>query len=68
MFSARDYMLVTAFKNSIILTVVSVAVLVVLCCHGRLRHPAPARHGWPTLANLLVLAGLIIPPAIVPTI
>ena len=40
-FTARDGMLVTAFKNSTILTVVSVAILVVLCSmvgftgHGR---------------------------------
>ena len=64
---ARDFMLVTAFKNSIILTVVSVAVLVVLCAMVGFviqRRPGPAA----SVANLLVLAGLIIPPAIVPTI
>jgi raffinose/stachyose/melibiose transport system permease protein len=66
-FSARDFMLVTAFKNSIILTVVSVAVLVVLCAMVGFviqRRPGPAAN----LANVLVLCGLIIPPAIVPTI
>jgi len=66
-FSARDYMLVTAFKNSIILTVVSVAVLVVLCAMvGFVIQRRPGRLA--NLANLLVLSGLIIPPAIVPTI
>jgi len=66
-FSARDYMLVTAFKNSIILTVVSVAVLVVLgSMIGFVMQRRPGRLA--TIANLLVLSGLIIPPAIVPTI
>jgi raffinose/stachyose/melibiose transport system permease protein len=66
-FSARDHMLVTAFRNSIILTVVSVAVLVVLCAMVGFviqRRPGPLAN----VANLLVLSGLIIPPAIVPTI
>jgi len=66
-FSARDYMLVTAFKNSIILTVVSVAVLVVLgSMVGFVMQRRPGKTA--TVANLLVLSGLIIPPAIVPTI
>jgi raffinose/stachyose/melibiose transport system permease protein len=66
-FSARDYMLVTAFKNSILLTVVSVAVLVVLgSMVGFVMQRRPGRVA--TIANLLVLSGLIIPPAIVPTI
>jgi raffinose/stachyose/melibiose transport system permease protein len=66
-FSARDYQLVTAFKNSIILTVVSVAVLVVICAMaGFVIQRRPGRLA--TFANLLVLAGLVIPPAVVPTI
>jgi raffinose/stachyose/melibiose transport system permease protein len=66
-FSARDYMLVTAFKNSIVLTVVSVAILVVLgAMVGFVIQRRPGRLA--TVANLLVLSGLIIPPAIVPTI
>jgi raffinose/stachyose/melibiose transport system permease protein len=66
-FSARDYMLATAFKNSIILTVVSVAVLVVLgSMIGFVMQRRPGKLA--TIANLLVLSGLIIPPAIVPTI
>jgi raffinose/stachyose/melibiose transport system permease protein len=66
-FSARDFILVTAFRNSLILTVVSVAVLVVLCAMVGFvlqRRPGPLA----TAVNLMVLAGLIIPPAIVPTI
>jgi raffinose/stachyose/melibiose transport system permease protein len=66
-FSARDFMLVTAFKNSIILTVVSIAILVVLCAMvGFVIQRRPGRVA--NVANLLVLSGLIIPPAIVPTI
>jgi raffinose/stachyose/melibiose transport system permease protein len=66
-FSARNYMLLTAFRNSLILTVVSVAILVVLCAMVGFvlqRRPGPLA----TFVNLLVLAGLIIPPAVVPTI
>jgi raffinose/stachyose/melibiose transport system permease protein len=66
-FSARDYMLVTAFRNSIILTVASVAVLIVLCAMvGFVLQRRPGRVA--NVASLLVLSGLIIPPAIVPTI
>jgi raffinose/stachyose/melibiose transport system permease protein len=66
-FSARDYILLTAFKNSIILTVVSIAVLVVLAAMvGFVIQRRPGRAA--NVANLLVLSGLIIPPAIVPTI
>jgi raffinose/stachyose/melibiose transport system permease protein len=66
-FAERDGMLVTAFRNSIILTVVSVGILVVLCSMVAFvlqRRPGKVA----TAANALVLAGLIIPPAIVPTI
>jgi raffinose/stachyose/melibiose transport system permease protein len=66
-FTARDYMLVTAFKNSIILTVVSITVLVVLCSMvGFVLQRRPGRVA--NVVSLLVLSGLIIPPAIVPTI
>jgi raffinose/stachyose/melibiose transport system permease protein len=66
-FATRDNLLLTAFKNSIILTVVSVTILVVLCSMVAFvlqRRPGKVAN----LANTLVLAGLIIPPAIVPTI
>ena len=66
-FEARDHMLVTAFKNSIILTVASVAILVVLCAMVAFvlqRRPGRVANA----VNLLVLSGLIIPPAVVPTI
>jgi raffinose/stachyose/melibiose transport system permease protein len=66
-FSARDYLLLTAFKNSILLTVFSVGILVVLCAMvGFVLQRRPGRLAG--FVNLLVLSGLIIPPAIVPTI
>jgi raffinose/stachyose/melibiose transport system permease protein len=56
-----------AFKNSTILTVVSVAILVVLCSMvGYVIQRRPGRVA--NVANILVISGLIIPPAIVPTI
>jgi raffinose/stachyose/melibiose transport system permease protein len=63
----RNYMLLTAFLNSVILTVVSVTLLVILGAMVGFvlqRHPSK----WTGLVNFLVLAGLIIPPAVVPTI
>ena len=66
-FAARDGMLLTAFKNSTILTVVSVAIIVVLCSMvGYVIQRRPGRVA--NIANVLVLSGLIIPPAVVPTI
>ena len=63
----RDYMLITAFINSIILTVVSVTLLVVFgAMVGFVLQRRPSR--WTPFVNFLVLAGLIIPPAVVPTI
>jgi raffinose/stachyose/melibiose transport system permease protein len=63
----RDYMLLTAFLNSTILTVASVALLVVFgAMVGYVLQRRPSV--WTAPANFLILAGLIIPPAIVPTI
>ncbi len=63
----RDYMLATAFINSIILTVASVTLLVVFgAMVGYVLQRRPSI--WSRPANFLILAGLIIPPAIVPTI
>jgi raffinose/stachyose/melibiose transport system permease protein len=65
--SARDYMLVIAFINSSILTVASVAILVVLS--AMVAYILQRRKNrWTTVVNFFVLAGLIIPPAVVPTI
>jgi raffinose/stachyose/melibiose transport system permease protein len=64
---ARDYMLVIAFINSTVLTVTSVALLVVL--GAMVAFVLQRRTGrWTHVADLLVLAGLIIPPAVVPTV
>jgi raffinose/stachyose/melibiose transport system permease protein len=63
----RNYMLLTAFANSVILTVASVSILVILGAMAGFilqRHPSK----WTVLVNSLVLGGLIIPPAVVPTI
>jgi raffinose/stachyose/melibiose transport system permease protein len=65
--AARDYLMVIAFINSIILTVASVAALVVLSAMVAYIWQRRASR-WSPVVNILVLAGLIVPPAIVPTI
>ena len=66
-FSANNNELVTAFRNSIILTVVSVTIIVITCAMvGFVIQRRPGKLA--STANLLVLTGLIIPPAVVPTI
>jgi raffinose/stachyose/melibiose transport system permease protein len=63
----RDYMLLTAFINSTILTVASVTLLVIFgAMVGFVVQRRPS--AWTPIINFLVLAGLIIPPAVVPTI
>ena len=63
----RDFLLVRAFFNSTILTVSAVAVMVVLgAMVGYVLQRRRSR--WNPLVNGLVLAGLIIPPAVVPSI
>lgn len=63
----RDYILVIAFINSIVLTLASVTALVVL---GSMVAFVLQRRvtRWTGAINFLVLSGLIMPPAIVPTI
>ncbi|MFG1949348.1 carbohydrate ABC transporter permease [Nonomuraea sp. NPDC048826] len=64
---ARDYVLLRAYVNSTIITVVSVTALVILGAMAAFvlqRRPGKVAR----LADFLVLAGLIIPPAVVPTI
>ena len=64
---ARDYMLVTAFINSTIITVASVAIMVVLAAMvAYVLQRRPSR--WTKVADVLILSGLIIPPAVVPTV
>jgi raffinose/stachyose/melibiose transport system permease protein len=64
---ARDYMLVIAFINSTVLTVSSVAIMTVLGAMIAyvLQRRSSRING---LVHGLVLAGLIMPPAVVPTI
>jgi raffinose/stachyose/melibiose transport system permease protein len=64
---ARDYLLIIAYINSIILTVCSVAIMVVLAAMVAYVLQRRASR-WNGFINFLVLAGLIMPPAVVPTI
>ena len=65
--SARDYMLERALVNSLVLTVASVTLLVIF---GAMVGFVLARRAWRWngAVEFLILAGLIIPPAVVPTI
>ena len=64
---ARDYMLLTAFFNSLLITVVSVGLLVVFASMvGFVLQRRASR--WNGVIELIVLSGLIMPPAVVPTI
>jgi raffinose/stachyose/melibiose transport system permease protein len=63
----RNDLMVTALRNSLILTVLSVALIVIFAAMvGFVLQRR--RDGVARVASALVLAGLIIPPAIVPTI
>lgn len=65
--TTRDYMLLTAFVNSTILTVASVTLLVIL--GAMVGYVVQRRQTvWNPIVNFMVLAGLVIPPAVVPTI
>ena len=66
-FQSRDYIMVTAFINSTVLTVGSVTILVILA--AMVAYVAQRRiTRWTPVIDFLVLSGLIIPPAVVPTI
>lgn len=63
----NDFMILRAYKNSLLLTLCSVTLLVVLSSMAAWiidRRPGKVAK----LANALVLAGLMMPPAVVPTI
>lgn len=63
----RNWMLVRAFINSTVLTVASVTIMVVFAAMvGYVLQRRKSR--WNHLATGFVLAGLIVPPAVVPTI
>jgi raffinose/stachyose/melibiose transport system permease protein len=64
---ARNYLLITAFINSAILVVASVSILVISA--AMVAFVLQRRRGrWNGLVMFVVLSGLIIPPAVVPTI
>ena len=63
----RDYILVIAFINSTVITVASVTVMVVLA--AMVAFVLQRRKSrWRGPINFVMLSGLIIPPAVVPTI
>jgi raffinose/stachyose/melibiose transport system permease protein len=63
----NDFELLRAFFNSAVLTVVSVSIMVVLA--AMVGYVLQRRRSkWNPVVNFFVLAGLIIPPAVVPTI
>lgn len=65
--AARDYDLIVAFINSSVLTVVSVTFMVLFA--SMTAYIWQRRRGWIGLAiQFMVLAGLVIPPAVVPTV
>jgi len=66
-FENNDFELIRAFTNSAILTVAAVTIMVVLAAMvGYVLQRRTSR--WNGFINFLVLAGLIIPPAVVPTV
>jgi raffinose/stachyose/melibiose transport system permease protein len=65
--SGYDYVVVRAFINSTTLTVVSVAIMVVFAAMtGYVLQRRRSRVN--AIVNFFVLAGLIVPPAVVPTV
>ncbi len=65
--TTRNWMMVTAFVNSTLITVVSVTLLIVLAAMvGYVL--ARRKAAWNAPIEFLILAGLMIPPAVVPTI
>ena len=63
----RDYMLLRAFFNSTTLTVLSIALLLLVCAMSGFVVQRRSDRATPWI-SFFILAGLIIPPAIVPTI
>lgn len=65
--TTRNWMLVTAFVNSTILTVASVTLLVIFAAMvGFVLQRRKSR--WNGVIEFFILAGLMMPPAVVPTI
>jgi raffinose/stachyose/melibiose transport system permease protein len=66
--TAMDGMAIRAFFNSIVITTLSIIVLIVVCSMAGFILQRKTSGKGLNLINFLVLAGLMIPPAIVPTI
>ncbi|WP_103062547.1 carbohydrate ABC transporter permease [Actinomyces qiguomingii] len=65
--ATQDYVLIRAFVNSAVVTVLAVAIQVILgAMVGYVLQRRRSR--WNGVINLFVMMGLIIPPAVVPTI
>ncbi len=65
--ATNDGIVIRAFINSTIITFISVVLIVIVSSMAAFvfsRRPGK----WTTFANVMILAGLIVPPAIVPTI
>ncbi|NHI15740.1 carbohydrate ABC transporter permease [Microbacterium excoecariae] len=63
----RNWMVLRAFANSTILTVGAVTIMVIFAAMvGYIMQRRKSR--WNGIINVFVLAGLIVPPAVVPTI
>ncbi len=63
----QDYMIVRAFGNSTLVTFGAILILILVCSMGGYilqRHRGKSM----TMINFLILAGLMIPPSILPTI
>ncbi len=66
-FKARDYQLLLAYFNSTLITVASVSVLVILSAMvGYIMQRR--RTSWNAIAQIALFMGLMMPPAVVPTI
>lgn len=66
-FTQNDYIVVRSFYNSIVITALSILILTVVCSLAGF--VLQRRKGKPTnVVNILFLAGLMLPPTILPTI
>ncbi len=66
-FKARDYQLLLAYFNSTLITVASVSILVILSAMvGYIMQRR--RTSWNAIAQIALFMGLMMPPAVVPTI
>lgn len=66
-FKANNYILITAFKNSVIITFSSVFLMIIVCSMAGYVI-ARRKDKLMGIVNAVVLSGLMVPPAIMPTI